>query len=55
MVCAFGIRQIDCLVHATTQGLNVRVGFENGIWLPDGSIANTNADLIRALKAALRA
>lgn len=53
MVCAFGVRQIDCLVQAAQEGLDTRIGFENGIWLPDGSVAPDNAALVRALVAAL--
>ena len=53
MVCAFGISQIECLTHAAHAGLDLRIGFENGIWLPDGEIASDNASLVRALVDAL--
>lgn len=46
MVCAFGHTQIECLVEAAAQGLDVRVGFENGWWLHDGRIAADNAELV---------
>jgi len=29
--------------------MDLRIGFENGIWLPDGTIASDNADLVRTL------
>ena len=49
MVCAFGIGQIPCLVEAAKCGWDCRVGFENGWWKQDGSIAKDNADLLRDL------
>ena len=49
MVCAFGLGQISCLVEAAKCGWDCRVGFENGWWKQDGSIAKDNADLLRDL------
>ena len=49
MVCAFGLGQIPCLVEAAKCGWDCRVGFENGWWKQDGSIAKDNADLLRDL------
>ena len=49
MICAFGRGQIPCLLRAASEGIDVRVGFENGIWLPDGEIAEHNAALVKAL------
>ena len=49
MVCTFGIGQIPCLVEAAKCGWDCRVGFENGWWKQDGSIAKDNADLLRDL------
>ena len=49
MICAFGTAQIPCLVYAANHGLNLRIGFENGIWLPDGSVADDNASLVSVL------
>ena len=49
MICAFGRGQIPCLLRAASEGIDLRVGFENGIWLPDGEIAEDNAALVRAL------
>ena len=47
MICAFGLGQIPCLVNAARRGWDCRVGFENGWWKQDGSIAQDNADLLR--------
>jgi 3-keto-5-aminohexanoate cleavage enzyme len=49
MICAFGRGQIPCLLRAASEGIDLRIGFENGIWLPDGEIAEDNAALVRAL------
>ncbi|MDB3998431.1 3-keto-5-aminohexanoate cleavage protein [Litorivicinus sp.] len=49
MICAFGRGQIPCLLRAASEGMDLRIGFENGIWLPDGTIASDNADLVRTL------
>ena len=46
MVCTFGVNAQQILSKAVVLGCNVRVGFENGFYLPDGSIANSNAELI---------
>lgn len=53
MVCAFGVSQIECLTYAARAGLDLRIGFENGIWLPNGEIAPDNATLVKALVDAL--
>jgi len=53
MVCAFGPSQIACLVHAAHQGLDVRVGFENGFWLSNGRIADDNAALVSDIRSQL--
>jgi len=50
MVCAFGLGQILCLVEAAKRGWDCRVGFENGWWKQDGSIAQDNADLLQDLR-----
>ena len=49
MVCAFGRGQIDCLRIAAAAGLDLRVGFENGVWRRDGGVAATNAELVSDL------
>ena len=55
MICAFGRGQIPCLVRAASEGLDLRIGFENGVWLPDGEIAEDNAALVGALVDSLPA
>ncbi len=45
-VCAFGMRQQNCLVEAIRRGGKARVGFENGLWLGNGLVARDNADLV---------
>jgi uncharacterized protein (DUF849 family) len=54
-VCAFGRREAACVVAAALLGGNARVGFENNILLPDGALANSNADLVGAVARALEA
>ena len=49
MVCAFGRAQIECLRVAAASGLDVRVGFENGVWRRDGTVGATNAELVSDL------
>lgn len=45
-VCAFGSAETACLTTALTLGGNVRVGFENSLWNPDGSQARCNAERV---------
>lgn len=45
-ICAFGSREIECGLGAAALGGHVRIGFENNLHLPDGSIARDNAELI---------
>jgi 3-keto-5-aminohexanoate cleavage enzyme len=45
-VCAFGKLEAQCMAAAVALGGNVRVGFENNLWLPDGSSAENNAALV---------
>lgn len=53
-VCAFGHRETECLVEAVRNGGKARIGFENGLWNRDGSLARDNADRVRDLVEALR-
>ena len=48
MVCAFGAAETACLRYALASGGKARVGFENSLFLPDGSIAKNNAEKVRA-------
>jgi len=46
MVCAFGADESKVMHHAIQLGGHARVGFENNLWLPNGKLANDNADLV---------
>ena len=45
-VCAFGAEEHACMKAAAAAGGHVRVGFENNLLLPDGSVASDNAALV---------
>ncbi len=47
MVCAFGPMEYDVMVKAAQHGGHVRIGFENNLYLKDGTKANDTAALIR--------
>ncbi len=49
-VCAFGPREAEIALHAARLGGHARIGFENNDRLPDGSVAESNADLVRAVR-----
>ncbi len=55
MVCAFGANEAACGVTAALLGGKVRVGFENNLHMPDGSLAPDNAALVRAVAGPLAA
>jgi uncharacterized protein (DUF849 family) len=46
-VCCFGQNENEVMLAATAQGGHVRLGFENNLHLPDGTLATDNAALIR--------
>ena len=48
-ICAFGHREFDVMTDAIANGGHCRVGFENNLYLKDGSLAPSNADLVRQL------
>lgn len=50
-LCAFGPRENACMLLATALGGHARVGFENNLQLPDGSLAPDNAALVAAAAA----
>ncbi|MGQ9370117.1 3-keto-5-aminohexanoate cleavage protein [Azospirillum sp. A39] len=54
-VCAFGPAEAACVGAAAAMGGHARVGFENNLWLPDGSPAVGNADLVTVVAGAARA
>lgn len=53
MTCAFGRFEAACAVASALLGGHVRVGFENNLHLPDGTIAPDNAASVAALADAL--
>ncbi len=52
-ICAFGKREQECVLAAIAAGGNARIGFENNLYLPDGSIAENTAALVQSLAARL--
>ncbi|WP_144863598.1 3-keto-5-aminohexanoate cleavage protein, partial [Mesorhizobium sp. J18] len=54
MVCAFGGRETACVAAGALLGGHARVGFENNLLLPDGSIAPDNAALVAQTAATLK-
>ena len=54
MLCAFGPREAACLAAAAAIGGHVRVGFENNLWLPEGSLAPDNTTLVERVAGLLR-
>jgi 3-keto-5-aminohexanoate cleavage enzyme len=54
-VCAFGARETACVTAGALLGGHVRVGLENNLFLPDGSQAQDNADLVSASANAIAA
>ncbi len=49
-ICAFAEREQICLEQAVSLGGKVRVGFENSLFMPDGSIAEDNAARVAAAR-----
>ncbi len=54
-VCGFGKAEHELPQKAVSLGGHVRVGFENNIWRPDGSLAEDNAEFILAAKKQVEA
>lgn len=52
-LCAFGAIECACVLTAAALGGHVRVGFENNLWRADGSLADSNADLVAQVRDAL--
>ncbi|RWA94521.1 3-keto-5-aminohexanoate cleavage protein [Mesorhizobium sp.] len=55
MVCAFGSQEAACVTTAALLGGHARVGFENNLLLPDGTLASGNQDLVVATRRAVEA
>ncbi len=53
MVCAFGHSETAALAAAAEQGGHCRIGFENNLHMADGRLAESNAERIGELRAAL--
>ena len=53
-VCAFGRREAACVLAAAGLGGHARVGFENNLWLADGGLAASNAQLVEQVSAGAR-
>ncbi|MBB3407578.1 uncharacterized protein (DUF849 family) [Rhizobium sp. BK316] len=53
-VCAFGRDEAACAVTAALRGGHARLGFENNLFLPDGTVASDNAALVAPVANALR-
>ena len=51
-VCSFGNTEQAAAAAASASGGHTRVGFENNLWLPDGSLAGDNAALVAVAAAA---
>ncbi len=49
MVCAFGYGEAACGTAAVVLGGSARIGFENNVHLPDGTVAPSNAALALAV------
>ena len=51
MVCAFGASEHEIMVKTASLGGQARIGFENNLYLRDGSLAPSTAALIQQLSA----
>ena len=52
-ICAFRTEEAACIRHAVARGGKLRVGFENSMFMADGSIAPDNAARVREAAAML--
>ena len=55
MTCAFGRNEAACVLAGAEAGGGVRVGFENNLWRPDGTLAHDNAALVQVVAEGLAA
>ena len=53
MLCAFGPNELAFAVAAVTKGGSIRIGFENNLHMPNGALAENNAQLIGITKRAV--
>jgi 3-keto-5-aminohexanoate cleavage enzyme len=54
-LCAFGRREAACATAAACLGGHARIGFENNLHRPDGTLAGDNAELVSGLAGIARA
>lgn len=54
-VCAFGPTEPECMSLAARHGGHARVGFENNLWRPDGTLVASNAELVRIAAERIKA
>ncbi len=47
-LCAFGSKEAQCMDHGAALGGHLRVGFENNLHNPDGSLASDNDSLVES-------
>jgi 3-keto-5-aminohexanoate cleavage enzyme len=52
--CAFGHQEQQCVMAGIDQGGHARVGFENNLYLPDGELASSSAELVSSLADRIR-
>ena len=48
-LCAFGASETACMLEAIGRGGHCRVGFENNLFMSDGSLAQDNAALVSSV------
>ena len=48
-LCAFGASETACMLEAIGRGGHCRVGFENNLFMSDGSLARDNAALVSSV------
>ncbi|HDZ73877.1 MAG TPA: 3-keto-5-aminohexanoate cleavage protein [Aurantimonas coralicida] len=53
-VCAFGRHETACVTAGALLGGHARVGFENNLFRPNGTLADTNADLVSSVAETVR-
>ncbi|SOC82322.1 Uncharacterized conserved protein, DUF849 family [Ensifer adhaerens] len=53
--CAFGMQEAACVTASALLGGHIRIGFENNMHLPDGTVAGSNAELIEPVAESLQA
>ena len=53
MTCAFGRNEAACVLAGAEAVGGLRVGFENNLWLPDGTLAPANAALVQLVAEGL--